>query len=341
MRFENERVLIDPPKRPKKVTGTKLAGILGLDRWKTDFEVWCDLTRTYSEPFKDNKYTIAGKTIEPKIINYLRNVYMLDITTPEDVYGPDPFKKTWGNFFPNGGIFGGMWDGLLNENGNTFGVLEIKTSSRPQDWEYDVPENYAIQASLYAYLLGVDRVTFICSFLEDKDYENPEMFTPSAENTIIREFNVSERYRDFGKHIQLAIEWFDNHVKTGISPKYDKKKDEKILDALRTNIIEKPEDLEEILKELDELTIRLNSYKEEIKPDEKRLKELKDVVRKYAIDKFGKNDDKVVLQSNEFNWELSKSSREDIDKDRLKEDGLYEKYVVYKETFRLASKSKE
>jgi len=34
----------------------------------------------------------------------------------------------------------------------------------------------------------------VASFLEEKDYVNPEAFEPSIENTIIDEFLISERY---------------------------------------------------------------------------------------------------------------------------------------------------
>ena len=94
-KFEKNTVIIDPPKRPKKVTGTRFASILDLDRWNTPFKTWCAITRTYEEPFVENKYTIAGKTIEPKIIDYLNKVYFFgDLKSPTDIYGKDYFKKT-------------------------------------------------------------------------------------------------------------------------------------------------------------------------------------------------------------------------------------------------------
>lgn len=342
MKFIGKQIQIEPPKNPKRITGTRFASVLGLDKWNTDFKTWCTITKTYEEPFVDNKYTIAGKTIEPKVIDYLRNVYMLNLKTPEDVYGKDYFKKTWGNFFHDSKCFGGMWDSLLvNEKGEIEGVIEIKTSSRPQDWEYDVPENYAIQASLYAYLLDVDDVIMVASLLDDKDYINPENFIPSADNTIIRTFKVSERYEDFGKFIETAEEWWDNHVVTGISPEFDEIKDKEILDNLRTNTIENPKDLEDVLKELNQLTITVDKHKAQIKEDEKRIKELKDIVKNYAIENFGENDTKVELISDNFVWEVSKNIRETIDKKALEKDGLLDKYVKQSESYRITNKERK
>ena len=341
MKFVGNHIQVEPPRKPKRITATRLPSVLGMDNWNTDFKTWCAITRTYEEPFIDNKYTIAGKTIEPKVIDYLRTVYMLNLKTPEDVYGEDYFKKTWGNFFPNAKCFGGMWDSLLvNENGEIEGVIEIKTSSRPQDWEHDVPENYAIQASLYAYLLNVDDVIMVASLLDDKDYISPENFVPRADNTIIRRFKVSERYKDFGKFIETAEEWWDNHVVTGISPEFDESKDKEILDKLRTNIIENPKDLEDVLKELNQLTITVDNHKAQIKEDEKRIKELKDIVKNYAIEMFGENDTKVELISDNFIWEVSKTIRETIDKKALEKDGLLDKYVKQSESYRITNKGR-
>ena len=77
-------------KRPKKITGTRFATILGLNPWAPPFEAWCDMTRTYSDPFEDTQYTLAGKAIEPKVIAYLDKRYFFGrgmLKTPEEWFG--------------------------------------------------------------------------------------------------------------------------------------------------------------------------------------------------------------------------------------------------------------
>lgn len=91
--LKTNQIKVDIPKRPKRITGTRFASVLGLDRWNSPFKTWCAITKTYEEPFEDNKYTIAGKTIEPKIIDYLKKAYFLNIKTPTDVYGRTISKK--------------------------------------------------------------------------------------------------------------------------------------------------------------------------------------------------------------------------------------------------------
>lgn len=151
--LEGNRIQIAPPKRTKKITGTRFATILGLNPWSTAFEMWCAITKTYEKPFEDTIYTVAGKTIEPKQARYMEQSYGMDIVRPSDVWGEDYFNKTWGDFFPESKHLGGMWDYLMKgEDGKTIeAVLEMKTTKRAEDWQNDVPEYYALQAALYAY----------------------------------------------------------------------------------------------------------------------------------------------------------------------------------------------
>lgn len=234
--LDSKQIQITPPKRTKKVTGTRFATILGLNPWSTPFEMWCAITKTYEKPFEDTIYTIAGKTIEPKQAEYMKKSYGMDLITPTDRYGQDYFNKTWGDFFPENPHFGGMWDYLgVDENGTVDTVLEMKTTKRIEDWQNDAPEYYALQAALYAYLLGVDNVIMVASFLEEKDYEDPSKFVPNIKNTITVEFKVSERYPDFERMVAEVKSWWGEYVTGGISPVYDEKKDAEILAALRTH----------------------------------------------------------------------------------------------------------
>ena len=114
--LEGNRIQIAPPKKTKKVTGTRFATILGLNPWSTAFEMWCAITKTYEKPFEDTIYTIAGKTIEPKQAAYMKKSYAMDLLSPTDMWGADYFNKTWGDFFPDSPRLGGMWDYLLKND---------------------------------------------------------------------------------------------------------------------------------------------------------------------------------------------------------------------------------
>ena len=329
--LDGNKIQIIPPKRPKKLTGTRFATILGLNPWSTPFEIWCEVTRTYQKPFEDTIYTIAGKTIEPKQAEYMKQTYfMSNLVTPTDIWGKDYFRQTYGDFFRESPVLGGMWDYLLyGKDGKPTTVLEMKTSKRVEDWKDDIPEYYALQAALYAYLLGVDEVIMVASFLEPKDYDNPEKFVCSGENTITRPFKVSERYPDFEKkYVKPALKWWKDYVESGISPAFDERKDAEILKALRTNNLSPEMDMAALVKEAEDLKAKLDAHAAEVAEDEKRYKVLTDMLKAKAIEQFREGDTKSVITGSRYAWEIRKTERSSIDKKRMEKDGCLEKYTV-------------
>lgn len=337
--LEDNRIQIAPPKKTKKITGTRFATILGLNPWSTAFEMWCAITKTYEKPFEDTIYTIAGKTIEPKQAAYMKKSYAMDIITPTDIWGKDYFNKTWGDFFPDSPHLGGMWDYLSQgEDGKVDAVLEMKTTKRAEDWENDVPEYYALQAALYAYLLGVDDVIMVASFLEENDYEDPKKFKPSAKNTITVEFKVSERYPDFAEKVARVEKWWEDHVDTGISPEYDEKKDAEILTALRTNTLTPETDIEALVAEAEALKKELDEVAASTAEKEKRLKTINDIIKEHAMSQFRDGDKKVEVKGSVYVWTVSRSETTGIDKDALKADGLLDKYSKKSVQYRMTVK---
>lgn len=339
--LDGNKIQIIPPKRPKKLTGTRFATILGLNPWSTPFEIWCEVTRTYQKPFEDTIYTIAGKTIEPKQAEYMKQTYfMSNLVTPTDIWGKDYFRQTYGDFFRESPVLGGMWDYLLyGKDGKPTTVLEMKTSKRVEDWKDDIPEYYALQAALYAYLLGVDEVIMVASFLEPKDYDAPEKFVCGGENTITRPFKVSERYPDFEKkYVKPALKWWKDYVESGISPAFDERKDAEILKALRTNNLSPETDMAALVKEAEDLKAKLDAHAAEVAEDEKRYKVLTDMIKKAAIAQFRDGDKKVSIAGSAYNWEVSRTSTTKIDKDAMKADGILAKYTTTEDSYRISPK---
>lgn len=338
--LDGNRIQIVPPKRPKKLTATRFATVLGLNPWSTPFEIWCAVTRTWEKPFEDTKYTLAGKSIEPKQAAYMKDTYMMfNLVTPTEIWGEDYFHKTYGDFFPEQKVLGGMYDFLLyGKNGKPTTVLEMKTTGRVEDWKDDIPEYYALQAALYAYLLGVDEVIMVASFLEPKDYDDPEKFVCSGENTITRPFKVSERYPDFEKkYVKPALKWWKDYVESGISPAFDERKDAEILKALRTNNLSPETDMVALVKEAEDLKAKLDAHAAEVAEDEKRYKVLTDTIKAKAVEQFRDGDTKSVITGNRYMWEVRKSERSSIDKKLMEKDGILEKYTVTTPTYAIYS----
>ena len=351
VKWNGSTISVEPPKKPKKITGTHFPTIVGVNPFSTDFEVWCRCTRTYEVPFEGNKYTFAGQVIEPKVFDFLRNSMGFGerVVTPEDVYGKDHFKKTWGDFYPNMPIFGGMWDALIKgADDNIEYVVEIKTvqvdgrsGSLEDRWkDGEAPHYQALQASLYAYLLGVDKVMMVAVALEDKkgDYEHPEQVTPSYANgnVYIDEFKVSERYPNFDMYIEKATAWWNTYVLTGNSPEFDEKKDVEILKALRTNSVD-TSNISELLGKAEQLKTEIELVMSTLSEKEKELKTILESIKKYALSQFRDGDTKVSIKGSRYEWVLSKSNTTELDKDALAEDGLLEKYTKSKTSYRLTT----
>ena len=337
--LDSKQIQITPPKRTKKVTGTRFATILGLNPWSTPFEMWCAITKTYEKPFEDTIYTVAGKTIEPKQAEYMKKSYGMDLISPTDRYGADYFNKTWGDFFGDNPHLGGMWDYLgADEEGKVDTVLEMKTTKRIEDWQNDVPEYYALQAALYAYLLGVDNVIMVASFLEEKDYNDPSKFVPNIKNTITVEFKVSERYPDFAEKVATVEKWWADYVDTGISPAFDEKKDAEILKALRTHNLTPDTDIDALIAEAEGLKTEVDKATAAIADKEKRLKEINDIIKEHAMKQFRPGDKKVEVKGSTYTWAISRSETTTIDKKALEADGLLEKYQTKTEQYRMTVK---
>ena len=352
IKWNGSVITVDAPKKPKKITGTHFPTVLGFDPWKTPFEAWCRCTRTYEIPFEGNKYTNAGEIIEPKVFDFLRTSmgFGKKLVTPEDVYGKDHFKKTWGDFFPDKDIYGGMWDALVvDDEGKPEYVVEIKTvqvdgrsGSLEDRWkDGEAPHYQALQASLYAYLLGIDKVLMVAVALEDKkgDYEHPEQVVPSYANgnVYIDGFKISERYPNFDLYIEQATAWWKTYVLNGISPEFDEKKDAEILKALRTNSLNPETDMAALVKEAEQLKNEIDEVNSSVAEKEKRLKAINEQIKKYALEKFRDGDTKVSIKGQRYEWVLSKTATTELDKDSLKADGLYEKYIKEKINYRLTT----
>ena len=218
----------------------------------------------------------------------------------------------------------------------------MKTTQRSEDWENDIPEYYAIQAALYAWLLGVDDVVMVCSFLDPKDYENPEAFEVNVENTITVPFKVSERYPNFGNMIAQAEKWWTDHVETGVSPDFDEKADADILKVLRTNSLNPESDIEALMQEGEALQAEVDAVSATIEKKKKRLEAIKKQVKEHMMTQFKDGQTKVEAKGSSYVWSLTRSTSTKVDEDRLKADGLYDKYSKAESSYRMSvSKKKE
>ena len=255
---ERTRIVIEPPKRTKKITGHRFPSILQQNKYQTPFGAWCEITGLATLPFEDNKFTLAGKAIEPKQIEYAKSKFP-NVKSTEEYYGNNFAEYRYSNFKDLGRIFDGVRDFVSTKNdGVTITMVgECKTSSKPQDWaNNNVPIDYLCQGMLYAYLDKLDRILYVASFLQPMDYNNPELYEVTDSNTKLTVKKLNEcfielphehptvttsgdwttcdiRYGGIEDAIEYCEEWWKVHVEGGISPEFDEVKDKEYLDIIR------------------------------------------------------------------------------------------------------------
>lgn len=329
IKFANKMVYTEElPKNPKKITGTRFAAILGVNPYCTPFKCWCEITKVYEEKFEDTIYTQAGKDIEPLQAGYVRDQYMLNhLVTPYDRFGADYFNKTRGDFFKDKKIFGGMWDYLFEDDeDNVTTVLEMKTTKRVEDWKKEPPIYYQLQAALYAYLLGVDDVMMVGTFLNEEDYDRTKEFHCTPKNTIIYRFSLKEKFPNFQELIDYATDWYNKYVLTGESPDYDETKDADVLKQLKSMFLAPDTNMQEILAEADALQDEIDEIERSIEEKVERLENIKNIIKQYCMEhlEIGKTSATIAGKTNE--WKVSVLTSRGIDKEALAKDGLLDKY---------------
>ena len=354
MNWIDSHIEVTPHKKPKKITGTHFATVLGINPYASPFEAWCRCTRTYEKPFAGNDFTNAGEVIEPKVYEFLKTSMGFGdrVKRPADFYGEDYFKKTWGDFFPEDPIYGGMWDFLLltEDLNDVEYVVEVKTvwadgrqGSLDERWKGgEAPHYQALQASLYANRKGIDNVLMVAVPLYKGlgDYDHPEQVEVSfAKGRVyLDEFKVSERYPNFDMYIEQATAWWNDHVVTGISPDYDEKKDAEILKALRTNEVTDT-NIDALITEAEGLKTELEAVYASVADKEKRLKAVTEQIKRSLTDAFTPHAIAVEHKGGKYVWSVSKTTSSEIDKDAMQADGVLQKYLKLKETFRMTTKS--
>lgn len=345
---DRKRIQIEPPKRTKKITGHRFPSVLGFNKYQTPFGAWCEITGAANLPFETNKFMEAGKAIEPKQINYARQKFP-NILSAEEYYGANWKEYQYSNFKDLGRVFDGVRDFVSVKNdGVTIAMVgECKTSSKPQDWEgNNVPIDYLCQGMLYAYLDKLDKILYVTSFLQPMDYNHPENYVVTPENTKYTVKKLNECYLplptgEYGT-IELAIDycedWWKTHVEGGISPEFDEELDKEYLSILRKNQPIHDTELSElcdngifIVREIERLSTEcgIKKLEKDLKVIEKSIKEAMisgnlDMVGRYKLKRTTKQkfNEELFAEQNEklYNKYLEETISYTLSKDMKEEE---------------------
>lgn len=342
---DRNKIIIEPPKQRLRITGHRMASVLGLNQYQSPFGAWAEITKLVKLPFEDTKYTLAGKAIEPKIIDYVRK-QLPNIASIEEYYGNSFEEYRYNNFKDDSDRFGGVIDAVstLNDKQTITMILECKTSSKPQLWTNgNVPVEYLLQGALYSYLKGLDKIVFACTFLKDSDYNHPEMVEVTKDNTIIvikdlkdMLFEVDGEYLTIQDCMQKASDWWDTYIETGVSPEFDEKADKEYLDIIRSTDATQDNELEVVCSRAFEIHQQIQELKVSSGIDEleKQLKQLESSIKNKMVEED-------ISSCGMYN--LKRTVKNKFDEESFKEDNseLYDKYTTEVESYTLSKNRKK
>lgn len=235
----------------KKITGSRFASCLGKNKYTSPAKAWAIMVGIYKEEM-DKMFADAGNIIEPKIKSFVEKKLGVKYISY------NPFKIGF-DMFKDDPVYGGIPDGEpVDEHDNLDykdkRMLEIKTTSidafmfktvngqlilqkdennhpivkskgtKKEKWfnnenKIVIPDEYVFQLSLYCYLRNITKGIFAVSFLETKDYIDPDKFVVTNENTHLVEFDL---IKDFSEFIEEGRKWYHTYIENGYSPKLSK-----------------------------------------------------------------------------------------------------------------------
>lgn len=342
---DKKRIVIAPPKQRLRITGHRISTILGLNKWSTPFQAWCEITKLLKAPFEETKYIVAGRVLEPKIIEYVASKFP-NVVSIEDYYGVNFDRYRYNNFVEDSNVFGGVIDAVstLDDLKTITMICECKTSSKPQDWTNNqVPIDYLLQGALYSYLKGLDRVLFACTFLDEMDYAHPEKVVVSEKNTILvvkklkdilipinGEYLTIEEVMEFGK------QWWDAFIESGISPEFDEKADKEYLDMIRASKPCEDNDLIDVCNEALNLAKEIKEL--ELSSGLKAKQDLLKTLEASIKDK--------MIETNEHSvgkYTLKKTTKKKLNEKELEKNDkkVYDKYIEEITSYTLSKNMKE
>ena len=195
--------------RGKRIGGSDVACIMGMNPWKTNVQLWREkMGIEKPKDIKDNPYVTYGTNAEPII----RDLFTLNHEELTVNYVPDNLWLNDEYPFAHASL-----DGWLEDEEKDIGVLEIKTGSimsktQAAKWEGRIPDQYYCQVLWYMMVTDA-KYAWISALLRERKYSGEEV-------QVVREYNI-HRDSAIEKEINILAEkaaQFWQSMKDGIEP---------------------------------------------------------------------------------------------------------------------------
>lgn len=145
--------------RKKGIGGSDSAAVLGLSKWKSPYQVWCDKKGCNPSEGSDNAGLFWGRTLEPVIRQHYSDITGYSVAEAE-IY-----------FMPGYDYIFATVDGLVIEDPER--ILEIKTARTAEGWgepESDqIPVEYICQCQHYMMVYN-RHITDVAALIGGSDF---------------------------------------------------------------------------------------------------------------------------------------------------------------------------
>lgn len=329
--IEGDHIVTDKKVR-HKVSGTAMAGILGISPFNTPFQVACQLLGVCRENLDGKPAVETGKILEPVIIDYLGKAYPDKGTflPAEDIYEKRAGDHdAWESDFRDN-VFAGHVDGIVTSPEGVDRILEIKTTSNLDSWAMGVPDYYYWQVGLYnEFITQQDTAVVGLGIVDDLTYRNPLTWVPNERSVTLFEMPIDrEQVREGMGRVQ---DWYNEFIVNGVTPDFDpaNPRDLEMFMHLK-NLSKDVEQIQQDVDKLGELQYEIQLYEAGIQQKSDEAKEIKDRIKDYMVAHHLSTLNGMDMP---YTVSLTTSKRESIDKNLLMQDGIDpEKYTKYTES---------
>ncbi len=309
-----------------KVTGTSMAGILGLSPWSSPFQVACALLGLGREDISGKPAVETGKALEPVVIDYLDRTYPeqgLFLSAEQVFEKREGDHDQWVSDFEDD-VFAGHVDGIVMRKQGDIAeeyILEIKTSANMESWAEatrdGVPEYYFWQVALYNEFLTRRNMAYVGLGMVDRNtYANPQSWVPSSQTVTLFEMGINRE--EVREAMDKVREWYAEYILNGVTPPMDPAIPGDVelynhLENLATSIDGMKGKLE-TLADLDyKVKVAESSYNDIMTARDAMQAQVKEYMQFHDLSS---------LEAQGCSAHLTVSVRKSIDKDLLKADGI-------------------
>lgn len=134
--------------RKQGIGGSDVSCLLGINKWKSEIELWLDKTNQTNDPVEENEAMQWGTIMEPIIRNHFAEVTGKTVVELKAMlqHPEHPFMLA-------------DVDGVTVDDSGNPAILEIKTASefKRSDWDEGVPAYYQTQVQHYLCVAGIQK----------------------------------------------------------------------------------------------------------------------------------------------------------------------------------------